>query len=222
MPRFSSCTTLDLAGNSLGSAKGGAAVAAVIGASGSLAYVDVCFSHIVGGASQLSAAVLGNANIEAFNKIPIKEMRADSFTELDLSDKNIGIEGGMVVAGLVPVMASVTKILVDRNNLHDEGTIILCDALRVSTVSKVQELGLSSNGIGPDGAKAIADLCAVCASLTEIDIQGNEIGHDGALAIAHAISEAPSLALKKLTVPNGMEKKEHLKAACEARGVTLV
>ena len=62
----------------------------------------------------------------------------------------------------------------------------------------------------------------VCPSLTEIDIQGNEIGHDGALAIAHAISEAPSLALKKLTVPNGMEKKEHLKAACEARGVTLV
>ena len=48
------------------------------------------------------------------------------------------------------------------------------------------------------------------ASLTEIDIQCNNIGHDGALAIAQAISEAPSLALKKLTVPNGVERNEHL------------
>ena len=34
-------------------------------------------------ASQLSAAVLGNAKIEVFNEIPIKEMRADSLTKLD-------------------------------------------------------------------------------------------------------------------------------------------
>ena len=58
----------------------------------------------------------------------------------------------------------MTKILVGGNNLRNEGTIILCDALRVSTVSKVQELGLSSNDIGPDGAKAVATLCAAMAS----------------------------------------------------------
>ena len=62
------------------------------------------------GASQLSAAVLGNTKIEVFNEIPIKEMRADSLTELDLNGKFIGDEGGMVVAGLVPVMASLTYL----------------------------------------------------------------------------------------------------------------
>ena len=77
-------------------------------------------------------------------------------------------EGIKAIADALKGNASVTKILVGANNLRDEGTIILCDALRVSTVSKVQELGLSSNGIGPDGAKAIADLCAVCASLTSV------------------------------------------------------
>ena len=56
------------------------------------------------GASQLSAAVLGNTKIEVFSEIPVKEMRADSFTELNLFGKQIGVVGGMVVAGLVPVM----------------------------------------------------------------------------------------------------------------------
>ena len=54
--------------------------------------------------------------------------------------------------------------MVNGNKLGNEGTTFLCDALRESTVSKVQELGLSWNGIGRDGAKAIAALCAVCGA----------------------------------------------------------
>ena len=61
-------------------------------------------------ASQLSAAVLGNTKIEVFNGIPIKEMRADSLTELDLNGKGIGVEGGMVVASLLPAMAPLTSV----------------------------------------------------------------------------------------------------------------
>ena len=76
-----------------------------------LTSVDVRGNEIVGdGASQLSAAVLGNLKIETFNGIPIKEMRADSFTELDLSGKHIGVVGAMVMAGLVPVMAELTEV----------------------------------------------------------------------------------------------------------------
>ncbi len=63
------------------------------------------------GASQLAAAVLSNDKIEKFNEIPIKEMRADSLTELNLSSKGIGIEGGMVVAGLMPLMGSLTEVI---------------------------------------------------------------------------------------------------------------
>jgi hypothetical protein len=50
-----------------------------------LTRVDVRSNNIEDdGAEQLSAAVLGNLEIEMFNGIPIKEMRANSFTELDL------------------------------------------------------------------------------------------------------------------------------------------
>ena len=79
------------------------------------------------------------------------------------------------MADALRVSPSVTKILVGGNKLGDEGTIILCDALRVSTVSKVQELGLSRNDIGPDGAKAVAALCAAMASLTSLDLSQNRL-----------------------------------------------
>ena len=66
------------------------------------------------------------------------------------------------------VRASLTKILVSGNQLGNEGTTILCDALRESTVTKVQELDLRGNDIGPDGAKAVAAMAAVVASLTSV------------------------------------------------------
>ena len=44
--------------------------------------------------------------MEKFNEIPIKEIRTDSLTELDLRGKGVGVVGGMVVAGLLPVMPS--------------------------------------------------------------------------------------------------------------------
>ena len=68
------------------------------------------------------------------------------------------------------VITYVTKILVSFNQLGDGGATILCDALRESTVTKVQvqELDLRGNDIGPDGAKAVAAMAAVVASVTEV------------------------------------------------------
>ena len=91
------------------------------------------------------------------------------------------------MAPAIAVCASVTKILVGGNRLRDEGTIILCDALRESTVSKVEELSLYNNVIGPDGAKAIAALCTVCASLTKILVSGNQLGEEGRAVLRKAV-----------------------------------
>ena len=85
---------------------------------GALIRVDVCSNNIAGeGAEQLSAAVLGNLKIEMFNEILLKEMRANSITELDLKGKGVGVEGVMVVAGLIPVMGALTSIDLSSNQL---------------------------------------------------------------------------------------------------------
>jgi endonuclease III-like uncharacterized protein len=52
--------------------------------------------------------------------------------------------------------------------LRDEGAIAVCNALKESKVSKLKELLIYSNGIGAEGAKAIAAYCAVSASLTNL------------------------------------------------------
>jgi hypothetical protein len=114
-------TSLDLSNNSLCgvndtyggtyTAEGITAIADALCVNGGLTRVDVNQNNMAGGgAVQLAAAVLGNFKIEIFNEIPIKEMRANSITELDLNGKDFGVEGVMVVAGLIPVMGALTTV----------------------------------------------------------------------------------------------------------------
>jgi hypothetical protein len=112
----SSLTSINLVANNLGP-EGAKALAPAIRNSTSVTCLDVRNNSISGdGASQLSAAVLGNFKMEKFNTIPIKEMRTDSLTKLDLSGKRVEVVGGMVVAGLLPVMTSVTSVRAFRNS----------------------------------------------------------------------------------------------------------
>ena len=61
------------------------------------------------------------------------------------------------------------------NSLQDEGTIAICDALRESKVSKLQELDLCANGITPKGAISVAAYVTVCGSLTKLDVRYNDL-----------------------------------------------
>ena len=168
LPLPLSCAQLNLSGNKLGP-EGAKVLAPAIAVCASLTRVDVRHNNIVGdGASQLSTAVLGNTTIEIFNVIPIKEMRTDSFTTLDLKMKYIGVEGGMVVAGLLPAMASLTKLNLHYNSLKDEGVTAICKALQSNKETKLASLIISANEVGPVGAKAVAAMAAVVASVTEV------------------------------------------------------
>ena len=148
-------------------------IASLIGDNASLTSLDVRSNEISGdSASQLSSAVLGNTKIEVFNQVPIKEMRADSFTELNLSNKHIGVEGGMVVAGLLPVMPSLTSLSLAQNELGDDGAEAISMGLKESKSLRTLDLSgdpFSSVGqIGPRGATALASSIAVMASLTSV------------------------------------------------------
>ena len=55
------------------------------------------------------------------------------------------------------------------NQLADEGTIAVCNALKGSKVSKLKELGLHLNGITGAGAASVAAYLAVTAVLTKIE-----------------------------------------------------
>jgi Ran GTPase-activating protein (RanGAP) involved in mRNA processing and transport len=151
------------------------------------------------GAAQLAAAVLDNLKIEIFNEIPIKEMRANSLTELDLNGKRVGVEGGMVVAGLIPVMGGLTKLSLAQNELGEKGTKAICEALEQNKTLK--ELDISGvgdpygdNNIGGSaGAKHVAKMLGVNGSLTSVDVGWNDITGDVAQELATVVLSKPTL-----------------------------
>ena len=51
----------------------------------------------------------------------------------------------------------------------------------------MQVLDLYGNDIGPDGAKAIAALCTVCASMTQADLEYNKLGDEAKAALRKAV-----------------------------------
>jgi Ran GTPase-activating protein (RanGAP) involved in mRNA processing and transport len=170
---------------------------------GGLTCVDVRYNRITGdGAAQLSAAVLGNLKIEMFNKIPIKEMRADSFTELDLMWKGLCVEGGMVVAGLIPVMGSLTKLSLAWNYLKEKGTKAICEALKQNKTLKELDLSGHNNIGGEAGSKHVADMLGVNGGLTALDLSNNELKDEGVSAVCKAIQSNKETKLASLNFKN--------------------
>eukprot|EP00900_Chrysochromulina_parva_P016178 jgi/Chrpa1/24561/Chrysochromulina_OHIO_Genome00026465-RA len=158
-------------------------------ATGSLTRIDVRGNKITGdSAAQLSAAVLGNLKIEMFNGIPIKEMRANSITELDLKDKKIGDEGSMVVVALMPAMSILARVDMRGNNLGDEGWTSIFNALRDSPTSKITAWDLSGENLGPGIAAPLAEYLGTATSvLARVDMRGNNIAGDGAAQLSEAV-----------------------------------
>ena len=111
-----------------------------------------------------------------FNEILIKEMRANSITELDLKEKRLGVEGGMVVAGLLPVMGSLTSINLSENNLTNysrdmTGITELAAALGVN--GALTKLSLAKNKLGEEGTKFLCDALVGNNTLKELDLSGH-------------------------------------------------
>ncbi|EOD23708.1 hypothetical protein EMIHUDRAFT_254895 [Emiliania huxleyi CCMP1516] len=135
-------------------------------------------------------------------------MRAASLTTLELVNKGIGVVGGFVVAGLMPVMASLKSLYLSDNALcgatkFGEGTYdatgikAIADALRDSA-STLTSLNLADNYLADEGAKALAPAIAASTSLTTLVIHSNQIGDEGAKALAPAIAASASLTAANL------------------------
>ena len=78
---------------------------------GALTSVDVGWNNITGYVAQeLATVVLSMPMLEIFCNIPIKKLRADSLSELDLSGKGVGVPGALVLANLLPVAGALTVV----------------------------------------------------------------------------------------------------------------
>ena len=139
---------------------------------------------------QLAAAVLGS-----LNEIPIQGMRANSLTELDLNGKYVGVEGGKVVAGLIPVIGALTPINLRGNMLGDEGWGAIFAAICGNNDSKIMSTDVSGENIGPAGVKLIAKALrtSVTGSLPKLSLAENKLGEEGTKFLCDALKSATTL-----------------------------
>lgn len=101
--------------------------------------------------------------------------------------------------GLVALCASLrcgSKVrLADLTScaIGDAGAKLLSDALRSAETPPLRELRLGTNGIGDDGARALASAVRRNLHVTVLSLEGNAIGAAGAAALASMLEVNGSL-----------------------------
>ena len=97
-----------------------------------------------------------------------------SLISLNLEESNCTNRGGnysgieSLSTGIARSDLTITDLNLSSNDLKEEGVTAICKALQSSKGTALASLNISGNGIGPTGAKAVAAMVAVVASLTEV------------------------------------------------------
>ena len=91
-------------------AEGAAAIGEALKVNGSLMSLDTRSNDISGAAAQqLAEAALGSA-LEVFGEVPVKQLRADTLTQLSLSSEGLGPTEAILLARLISVSGSLKEV----------------------------------------------------------------------------------------------------------------
>ena len=121
--------------------------------------------------------------------------------ELSIGCNDIGGAGIKSIAASLQHLRNLTALSVTLNSVlfPDEGVQELARALE--SCSKIQTFSLSSNNMGVDGAKVLAEgLGKHCPKLSILDISNNHIESEGAIALGKVFIQCKNL--KELVVSN--------------------
>jgi len=133
---------------------------------------------------ELLLAAVACAGSGEIRGIPVQMMRDDSVSELDLQKINIGVEGGMLLAHLVPVMGRLTVANLLGNQLDAESAKILAEVAKQKGISLcgIQRdqttADFSNQDLKPPDAILLgSDLsqAVVTDGLTSINLSGNQM-----------------------------------------------
>jgi hypothetical protein len=195
--------------------KGAQMAADLLRVSTSLTSVNLSSNNLAGETGYVKADRVQGTSFEVGDKVTYegREMIISKGKDSGGDIKMIDLSGVKVLAEGIAVSASLTKISLAKNNLGEEGTKIICEAMKGNTT--ITELDLSgwghtSNIGGAPGAKCVADMLRVTASLTSINLFANNLGPEGARALAPAIRDSTSLTYLStiscgLNPPNSLE-----------------
>ena len=119
-----------------------------------------------------------------------------SCAQLDLRDNYLSPEGAKALAPALAASASLTNLDLYNNSLKDEGVKVICEALQSNKETKLASLNVGFNDVGIVGAKAVAAMAAVVASMTSLDVCDNSLGEEGKAVLRTAVEGRSKFELK--------------------------
>ena len=119
--------------------------------------------------------------------LPVKQLRENTITSLDLSSKGLGVDGGLILAALIKDNTSVQQLHAQNNGLGPEGAKSFGSMLEHNNTLTL--LDVSGNQMKAEGAAALAGGLKANTGVQQLDVSANGLGVDGGKAIAASIAE---------------------------------
>lgn len=150
-----------------------------------------------GGATRIAAALRkAGAAGESMSAEGPEQLRI-----LNLADNALDAGSfGAVAQVLRSSCARLTELRLGRNFARSEGVTALASQLRLRSWERLAVLDLENVDAGDAGAKALAAALQYTPGLAELRLASNGIGNDGAFAIARAMQERAMRCLRILDV----------------------
>ncbi|KAJ1146135.1 hypothetical protein NDU88_012417 [Pleurodeles waltl] len=107
--------------------------------------------------------------------------------ELDIGGNKLTSKGLWSVASFVRMNPPIQYLGLAQNNIESlEGWMEFFDSMKINT--NITHMLLDENNLGDEGTRLLADMLKVNQSLTKIDLDSNNIGEDGAAAIIESLT----------------------------------
>ena len=133
-------------------------------------------------ASEISTITVGESGV-----IPVKQLRENTITSLDLSNKGLGVDGALILAALIKDNTSVQQLHAQNNGLGPEGAKYFGSMLEHNNTLTL--LDVSGNQMKAKGAAALAGGLKANTGVQQLNASSNSLGPEGAMALAASIAE---------------------------------
>lgn len=159
----------------------------------------VCSNLVLNNNPKITAdkmSALQQLKAETLSTVSPKESQSTS-PVLDLSNRDLTANQIPLITTALQQSTIIRKIILSSNSLGDpESLSALWDAISIQ--GQIDEVDLSDNNIGPDGAAAIAAGLVKDGGLTQLKLSRNKLGAQGGIILSSAIAAHASLRLLDL------------------------
>lgn len=187
--------TLNLRANNIG-AVGAIAIAEALPVNTSLTALDLRLNMLTDAADKkVVQAALDSPHLISFGEVPIRELRNDTITELNLKGKSLGPAEGRVLAGLLGSgnatsgdvslgNKSVTMLDVGANSLTEPVLLHLVNTVQLH--DRIKVLALEESSMPVSVVRCLTEYIKVTGSLTDLKLAGNPLSTDSVKALKAA------------------------------------